>query len=259
MKIKTIILLVSLAIVLSGCVKIGEFYVGLNMQPNMDNAEFEPGINVFGVVKCGVSFDTVNYHFEVQKVIDLMDWSDWVEVENAEIHLKRTTTLGDILDYDLSYISNAKYGNDRLAVSPGDRWEYYCTVDSFQLAAQCVVPNLPVIIKENVSGKEVNFEIEKDTTAYLYLVYAIQNDHIYSSYQVAEPLGNTNVSLSLDWYSAESPLFIYVCAYDANLRKYQTTSNTFFKPNAYRPPYTTVEGGFGTFGAISIQSMVIKE
>jgi len=45
--------------------------------------------------------------------------------------------------------------------------------------------------------------------------------------------------------------------YDKNMVEYITTSNTFFKPNAFRPAFSTVDGGYGTFGAISSNLFVV--
>ncbi|HCC31031.1 MAG TPA: hypothetical protein DEQ03_13450 [Marinilabiliales bacterium] len=45
----------------SGCQKAFEAYLGLPMQPENINAVFEPGLNIFGIIKAGPSLDTINH------------------------------------------------------------------------------------------------------------------------------------------------------------------------------------------------------
>ena len=259
MKYRLLIIVTLSAIVLSGCVKIGEFYVGLTMQPDMENSPFEPGLNVYGVVKCGADFDSVNYHFEVQRMLDLLDWSEGMEVDDAKIHLHRITTQGEEFDYDLSYYYDGSiYRNDSIQTLPGDRWTYRCAEDTFEVTSSCVVPNLPVIQNAKLTGNRIGFEVKADTSAFLYLIYVFQGENIHTEYKIPSINQDAEFSTDLEWVVSDEPIFVYVCAYDENLRKYQTTSNTFFKPNAFRPSFSTVEGGYGTFGAIAIQSVVLN-
>ena len=258
MRYKFSILFILLAILISGCVKIGEFYVGLTMQPDMEDSPFEPGLNVYGVVKCGADFDSVNYYFEVQRMLDMLDWSAGMEVDDAKIHLHRITAQGVEFDYDLSYYDDSTYRNDSIKTLSGDRWTYRCAEDTFEVTSSCMVPNLPVIQNAQLTDNRVSFEVKADTSAYLYLVYVFQGENIHTEYKTPSINGNTEFLTDLEWEVSDEPIFVYVCAYDENLRKYQTTSNTFFKPNAFRPSFSTVDGGYGTFGAIAIQSVVLN-
>jgi len=43
-----------------------------------------------------------------------------------------------------------------------------------------------------------------------------------------------------------------VYAYDKNLSEYLTAANLFIKPNTYRPPFTTVQNGYGCFGSLNL-------
>jgi len=260
MKYKFSIVFILLAMLISSCVKIGEFYVGLTMQPDMENSPFEPGLNVYGVVKCGVDFDSVNYHFEVQRMLDLLDWSEGMEVCDAKIHLKRITANGEEYSYDLSLLADSiNYGCNGMETLPGDRWIYRCIEDTFEVTASCLVPNLPVIQNTQLVENSIRFEVMADTSAYLYLIYVFQGENLHTEYKIPSINQDTKFSTDLEWNVNDEPVLVYVCAYDENLRKYQTTSNTFFKPNAFRPSFSTVDGGYGTFGAIAIQSVVLNQ
>lgn len=259
MKKRVLIYTLLIALFLTSCVKIGEFYVGLTMQPDMDNSPFEPGLNVYGVVKCGADFDSSNYHFEVQKMLDLMDWSEGMEVTDAQIHLTRTTQQNKNYSYDLSYFKESIYVNEAIETLPGDRWTYRCTADSFEVTASCTVPKLPEITNAQITNNAVAFTVKADSTAFLYLVYVIQEENVSMEYTIPSLQVDTKFTIDLEWNLTDQPVLVYVCAYDENLRKYQTTSNTFFKPNAFRPSFSTVEGGYGTFGAITIQSVVLNQ
>ncbi|MFA9388676.1 MAG: hypothetical protein ACERKD_02635 [Prolixibacteraceae bacterium] len=258
MKKRIAIVMLLALVVFTGCVKIGEYYVGLNMQPDLTDSPFEPGLNVFGVLKCGSDFDTINYHFEVQNMLDLQDWSTGLEVPDAQIQLTRISSSNEALNYDLSFVEGAGYKNNSIETLPGDRWEYRCMKDSFEVTSSCIVPNLPIIDQSTVEGKEVKIIIEADSTQFLYLVYVFQGDNVYSEFKVPQPNLTTELFISPEWEITSSPVQVYVCAYDRQLREYQTTSNTFFKPNAFRPSFSTVNGGYGTFGAIAISTKIIE-
>lgn len=224
----------------------------------MTDSPFEPGLNVFGVMKCGTNFDSVNYHFEVQNLLELQDWSEGFDVTDAQIQLKRMSPNGDTFTYDLIYDVISGYGNSNIETKPGDRWEYQCVKDTFKVTASCLVPNLPVITNASVEGNAIKFTVEADTSAFIYLAYVLHGENILTEYKIPQVGSTTEWSIQTTWEISSEPVLLYVCAYDQNLREYQTTSNTFFKPNAFRPAFSTVDGGYGTFGAIAISRVSIQ-
>ncbi|MCF8358385.1 MAG: hypothetical protein K9H26_06475 [Prolixibacteraceae bacterium] len=256
MKKWTIILAVTF--LLHGCVEIGEYYVGLNMQPEIEG--FEPGLNVYGVIKAGPTFDTINHFFEVERLLNILGTFDSMNVSNANITLSRKLITGETTDYKLAYHGDGRYFNEEIIAAPGEKWDYTCTYDTFYVRSSCIIPNTPKLMGEvNVStGNSVSFTLEADTTAFMYLVYLLSDEAVFTERKIPVKDEATTFELAPDWNPVEVSTLLFVFAYDQNLEKYTTTSNIFFKPNAYRPPYSTVEGGYGTFGAISSAMFEVK-
>jgi hypothetical protein len=250
---KITISLVISAMLFAGCADIGEYYVGLNMQPDMSEAPFEPGLNVFGIVKTGPSFDTANHYFEVHQLADLFNFEEEnLIVVDANIILTRQTAGGEVFTYRPEITPDSTYVDREIKVGAGDQWFYTCSYDSFLVESQCIVPAEPQINADiKLNGNHLGFSIQPDTTAFMYGVYVIENDNVAFEQILPVPGQVTQVDLSLEWPPEKGRGKVFVFAYDENFRTYYATSNTFFKPNAYRPAFTTVDGGYGVFGAVS--------
>lgn len=256
-RIKYGLLLIFTSLSFAGCVKIGEMYVGLHLQPDMDNSPVAQGLNVYGILKAGPTLDTSNHYFEVQQLVDLMDWSEGIEIHDADITLDRIDHLGNTTVYNPAHIGDALYRDINIDVAPGDRWLFHCSKDSFVVQAECVVPNIPVVNDLTVFENQITLVIEQDSSASMYWVYVLDGEN-YKLEQKLASSANTQFEIQVDWAIDKETAIVFIVAYDENLREYQTTSNTFFKPNAFRPSFTTVEGGYGTFGAVS-SSMILLE
>lgn len=249
--IKFIVVLSVLFFQLSGCLKIGEYYVGLNLQPDTSETPPLQGLNVYGVLKVGPSLDTLNHYFEVQGMMDVLNFEEDINEDSAKIELSRITSNHEKTDYVLALQGEGVYLNPEIVVEPGDRWNFNCSRDSFIVSATCWVPNIPILKSYSLQGNTIHLEIQKDTTAHMYRYYVIDGENYTIEQQVVSGDENMQIDIRLDWETQSEQLLVYVLALDQNLRTYQTTSNTFFKPNAYRPSFSTVDGGYGTFGAVS--------
>lgn len=260
MKYIIIIVVVIASLTFSSCLKIGEYYAGLNLQPEMSNSPFTPGLNVFGVLKTGPDFDTINHYFEVQQLLNIADWSDTLNIVDASIQLVRLTEQGTANNYTLKSTSDVRYIDTTIVVAPGDQWTYVCSYDTFEVTSSCLVPNRPKLIDGSVinEASRLRFTIASDETAFMYLVYLIDGVNVQYEQKVPIAGAQTTFDLSFDWSANNEPRLLYVFAYDQKLEEYYTTSNTFFKPNAYRPLFSTVEGGYGTFGAVSSSLFTIE-
>ncbi len=248
-KITPLILLV----ILSGCLKIGEYYAGITMQPELNENDAVEGLNVYGVLKAGPSLDTACCFFEVQRLLFIHGNFDSLCIDKAEINLTRKTELGEITNYKLSPKDDCSYYNENLIVDYGDKWNFVCNYDTFEIRSECVIPGKPIVkgIKINDSSNIISFSVVYDSTASMYNAYLISADSFYVEKRVPVKGVNTEFAINPQWKTKDKSISLFLFAYDKNLEQYQTTSNIFFKPNAYRPCFSTVEGGYGTFGAIS--------
>jgi hypothetical protein len=241
----------ALLFLINSCNWLGEYYVGINMQPDIDKEGFKPGLNVFGILKTGESLDTTNHYFEVQQLIFALEPESSMIVENASIKLVRYSLDGVIQQYDLEHIVGGTYKNGMIETNAGDRWEYFCEYDTFAVHSSCIVPMIPQIIRESLVQTKTNlhFDIVYDSSAFIYDVYVIAEKGFAFDRVVANRNANTMVDVQLKAETNFQNGVLYVYAYDKQFESYFSTSSIFFKPNAYRPHFSTVMGGFGVFGA----------
>jgi hypothetical protein len=247
-------------VILSGCIKIGEYYAGMNLQPELRNNDAVEGLNVFGVLKSGPSLDTACCFFEVQQLLFIHGNYDSICINEAEINLTRKTASGEITNYKLNSKDDCSYYNQNLKTEYGDKWNFICTYDTFEVYSECIIPEKPIIkeIQINDISNIISFSVVFDSTASMYYAYLISADSFYIEKRVPEKGIDTKFSINPQWDIEDKSISLFLFAYDKNLEQYQTTSNIFFKPNAYRPCYTTVEGGYGTFGAISSTYLLLR-
>lgn len=238
----------------SGCQKAFEAYLGLPMQPENINAVFEPGLNIFGIIKAGPSLDTINHFFEVHGILHVFDTSQTMQVDDATIELKRIRTGSPNMDYTLNSVSEGRYSNTFISTLGGDRWEYQCLYDTFLITASTIVPQTPKIQEGSMtfSHQKIRFNITPDSTAFMHDVYYYSINTYDFQRLIPIPDTPTTVEINAIVNQGTHSSVLYVIAYDANYEKYISTSNTFFKPNAYRPRFSTVTGGYGCFCSANI-------
>ena len=250
---RQLIIILLIPVLFFGCVDVAEYYVGLKTQPDISKEDILPGLNVYGILKSGPTLDTLNHFFEVQQVLFIWDSFDSICVDKAAIVLTRKPFVGKTEQYTLNCERDCAYFNKNIETAPGDSWQYVCDYDTFQVSASCVIPNEPKVANLLVDNDSnaINFLVLSDSTAFMYDIYILSGNDYYIEKKIPTNGIDTEFSISPQWSVSGKSIAMFVFAYDRNLEKYYTTSNTFFKPNAYRPYFTTVDGGFGTFGAVS--------
>lgn len=241
--------LITLLVLGAGCKKVLEAYLGIPLQPENLNSVYEPGLNVFGILKTGASVDSMNHYFEVQRIQYVFDTDTTLNINNATINVTCQKSGNLTLDYLLEPYGEGKYTNPLLVANSGERWDFQCVYDTFLIKASTLIPNEPIIREGsiNIENSKVSFVIEPDTSAFLYDIYLLYGSN--NSYKRIVPEAGIGTEVELDVVTGPSgeEKTLIVIAYDYNYESYVTTSNIFFKPNAYRPRFTTVEGGYGCF------------
>lgn len=247
--------ILNLGFLLCSCEKVFEAYVGLPLQPTNINSVYVPGLNVFGVLKAGSIVDTSNHFFEVHFIPHVFDTID-ISIYEADISLQIDSNT-----YNLNHFGNGLYFNSELAPMPGQEWNYSCVYDTFEVTSQTIIPNTPVV---NTNTIEINdgslaLTIDYDASAYMYDVY-YYDGYSFESKRIVPGNGNDiEVQLDIEYNEESAISLLYVIAYDQKYERYISTSNIFFKPNAYRPRFTTVDGGYGCFGSLCSLEIDLKK
>ncbi len=246
-------------LILSGCSKEKLYDFVIGPQPTFTgDHQFVPGLNIFGVIRP----DSLN-QFYIEKVIKAVNSvgdSTIISNFNAVIYKINNNIILDSLSFNFNYPDTIfKNHPVNFEPHPGNHYKIICQSPGLPiLTAETVFPNQPVIENSsiNMNGNHIQFSILSDTTSFLYDIYLIMGNNQTNTRVLRAATGNTYVELNAGFQvNKGSILLIYT--YDKNLSEYLTAANLFIKPNTYRPPFSTVQNGYGCFGSLNLLSKTL--
>lgn len=222
------------------------------MPTEIIDTEFEPGLNIFGILRLEKSGESASF-FRVEQAYQLSDLS--LEnnyylpvVDDAEV-MVFDSGWGDTAVFIFG--SDGMYRNLSFNPIPGRTYQLKITApDLPALSGETMIPNLPELDESQPSESERTFTISADSTAAMYDLYLI--------YETGSDLERRlNTVLESITFNAKSvdPIYgrlvrIEVFAYDKNMADYLQAQVTI-KPQAYNELVKTVEGGYGCFGSVT--------
>ena len=200
--------------------------------------------------------DTSNQFFEVHYLPHVFDTTSSFSINDADITLQSDSNY-----YNLDLVGEGLYFNLEIAPVPGQEWNYTCIYDTFEVTSQTIIPNMPVVSESTIEINDgsIKFSIDYDASAFMYDVYFIDEYSLITKRIVPEYGNDIEVQLDIEYNESSAVNLLYVIAYDQKYEQYITTSNIIFKPNAYRPRFTTVDGGYGCFGSLTSLEIDLKE
>jgi hypothetical protein len=258
-----IVLLTGIILSLSSCEKAIDYYLGVPMQPNFfEDSNWQKVMNLFGVIRpdsgtVPMSFVFIQQTFPTKGASDKEDYI----IKNAEVYLYVTKNSGlqDTIKLDFYESQDTttwkfpRYKADSLKPQAGDHYKLHCIAPELpDVTGETTVPAIPKIVdgSMNLSSQKMVLELFPDTVVYLYDIYLFsENDMTTKRF-----FHSSSYGLKVEWTFGKQAQWKYLAiyAYDRNLAKYMTTAtNSLYSFNVYRPPITSVEGGFGVFGAMN--------
>jgi hypothetical protein len=260
MKLRTGIALIFSAFVFITCSETADIYLGIPLQPKIDENNFEPGLNIIGSIRPDFS-DTINKSFvHVQEVAPAIN--NYPEFTIDSLIIRDANVLitdNNNNEYEFSYTQYDSLFNERqyrpktnFVPEPGMLYKINCTYNDLPvLSSSTIVPKKPVLLENTflMSGNNLYFEIEADTTSFMYEIYVYNNKQNTGYARVVSSFTeNTPVEIILSENNAKT---IEIYAYDYNLASYYITSNTSLNFNKYRKTFGNVENGYGVFGSLN--------
>jgi len=261
-KILCLLILVINFLIISSCEKAVDYYLGVPMQPKFyDKSDWKNELNIFGVIRPDSDGKPMSFVYLVHTTPTKNDTFSDPVIKNASVFLFETTTSGIIDTIKLSYAetksdtswSFPRYVSDKLKPEGGTHYKIVCSSPCLPvLTGETTVPFVPEVVKGSLSvtSSKINFKIVPDTIAYLYDIYLFSANDM----QNKRVIRNGTDTVKIDWIPEHSATWqiLIIGAYDRNMAKYITTAtNSFFNFNTYRPPVTTVNGGYGCFGSLN--------
>lgn len=213
--------------------------------------EFVPGHNILGVLRLddtpGSSFVRVERAYRAEESSE--EFSALISAAQVRVESGGTALsfilLSDSLRGDI-YV-NAEF-------IPVEGQEYSLSVtspDLPDLTATTRIPKKPDIDQStvNISSRSVAFTIIPSADIDLYEVHLIAVQGFTNERFVNR---GENILVQLDWIQASGEIpEVKVFGYESNLADYMLSAITI-KPQSYHEMVTTVEGGYGCFGAVSV-------
>lgn len=230
--------------------------------------EFEPGMNVFGIVRAdsvaGSSFIHIEraYHLE-----EAYDWPNDIGISDAVVTIRG---LSDTTTYTFTNIENDSldwsqyYNNDFMPV-PGET--YILAAVSPELPAIegiTIVPPSPILGPDGITVTDgsltLHLEKYEDVGLYdLYLTLQNKNDQeIIAQMPARIMVGVTEeVRYTFTFTSDMEPILVEAYAFDAKLTEYLTTPISI-RQQTYQNLPRLVENGYGVFGSVSYAKFVVS-
>ena len=229
----------------------------------LENTEHQPKLNVLGILRPdstnGISLSFVHVEFS----FPINGYPDSVIVPDAEVKVLilegNTVVDSSVFIYsDFGIFPNKEYRSRSFFPTKGT-YQLICQKDGFPtVKAQTTMPGVPQIEKGNFQVHEniLSFKIVRDEQVGLYEVVLQGNTWLARDRILRSKQGNIPVEFSLNGIpKGECVLKIY--AFDNNLSEY-FTANLSSKPNIYQKDFSTVENGYGCFGALNVLEMEIE-
>lgn len=251
-------------ILLNACSKEDLIDIFIGAQPDFyEEDNYDKQLNVFAILQADSSGGFSKSIFELSRTRQALNdtLNDSIVLSGSIVTLLKTEGQSTIDSIRFSYYNTESLifdpelnQNSSFKLEEGFEYRLRIVCEGFStLNAYCNLPAKPELATEITSGDEnISFSLKNDTSIYLYEVFLVYNDLLTSPFRI-EPQNyqeETTVVLRNKFPDKDlQKMLIY--SYDKNLTTYYSFSNVFIKPNTYRPPFTTVEGAYGCFGAIN--------
>ena len=225
------------------------------MPTKLIDTEFEKGLNVFGLLRddgiLGSSFIRVERAIEVDEFNDTMS----VDIRSADVTIMHNASSAV---YSFQFEEDTSRGNlffnPYFTPAEGETYTLTVKAESFPtIFASTTIPQRPGIQNSSFSEKSYNFDLVMTEDTGMYEVYLFLEDGS-AVYEKVINDGKQKKKLSLkipDSYG--SPYLLNIYGYDPKLTEYTNAAVTL-RWNTYQEMVTTVEGGYGTFGAVTVFS-----
>jgi len=226
------------------------------MPGDLIDLEFEPGLNIFGVLRAdsiaGSSFFHVERAVKTKEMYeggDLADTTATVMITDA--FNDETYWFNPATDtaYD-GYYYNANF-------IPQPEHHYHLEIKSAilpTLEAETTVPRKPTIVPGSLvfTSQRVSFDLQLSSDTYQYILYLNVGDYFIEKQFPNNRDGASKIEFeNLDGLQ---PTGLTIIGYDQNLTTYLNSSPSFI-PQTFHEMVITVENGYGCLGSLAVTTI----
>jgi hypothetical protein len=245
---------------LQSCEKVTDYYLGIPQQPEFTDETFVEGMNIFGLIRPDSRGEFNKSFVFIQQVYRALNESDFELIRDAEVRLYilEEGVVIDTVDFPLvpsdSLFSDTLYRSlEYFKPEIGMTYRLICEHQKLPVAiGETIFPPPPGLIDGSlsVSANRVQLSLSSDTRIKMVDVYYTSDEGGgFLGRFVPQDSTPMNISVQLPADLTEPDLIIY--GYDGNFADYYANSNISLNFNKYRTTISTLESGFGVFGALN--------
>jgi hypothetical protein len=226
--------------------------------------EFDSALNVLGILRLDGEANSSFFYIERTYQYQELDTISWDEafipiIRDATVLVKgMSDEKTDTFTYELDSIRGEIYTNENFEPAAGETYTLLVEHPDFPtITDTTMVPEVPELTADSVIvwGDMIYFQQRTAADVYLYEIYLLTA--VDSAYTRFTNLDGVTVPIAFrNNAPPQEPVDIHVYGYDANLAEYLTTTITL-KPQTYQETVTTVTGGYGVFGSVSVVKVTV--
>ena len=228
------------------------------MPKTIIHTEFEPGLNIFGVLRA-----------------DSVDGSSFIHVETALTTEDMYEGTGDIFDttvtvqlrdsatgevFCFSMIEDTTYRGYYFNESfqPVTGHKYFLDVQSENLptvTGKTTVPVKPELVSNSlvIGNTGLEFKLVMSADTYQYVCYLFFGDYYIEKQIKNNGDGRQRIAFNF----SGTPTALVIIGYDQNLAEYQNSTPAFI-PQTFHEMVNTVENGYGCFGSLAVTKITFN-
>ena len=230
------------------------------MPTELIETEFEKGLNVFGLLRddgiSGSSFIRVERAIKVNEFNDTMS----VDIRSADVTIMHNASSAT---YSFQFEEDTARGNlffnPDFTPAEGETYTLTVKAESFPtVTASTTIPQRPSI--KNLSFLEELYEFDlimtEDTGMYEVYLF-LESGYAVNQRVINDGQSSKSVTLKIpDGYGL--PYLLNIYGYDPQLTEYTNAAVTL-RWNTYQETVTTVEGGYGVLGSVTVATLFLGE
>ena len=255
-----------LLIVLGSCDELVDYYIGMNQQPDFTREADTDEFNIFAILRPD-SLQGYNKSFVfVQRIWPALQFESFSILPGAGIVVEQIRDNDssiftefplrppDSLFYDSLYRPIVPFNPQ-----PGEQFRIRCEHPDLNPAVgELVFPSKPAIVNNEIriENPTIRFSLEADTLIEMYDIYLSYQGSSHLVWRGVQEEGeDTYVEIVQEVIPPGAKLKIY--SYESRLASYVGNSNISLNFNKYREGFTTLESGYGVFGALNFVEVEI--
>jgi hypothetical protein len=260
MKAFKVVIAAAVFVLFISCEELTDYYLGITQQPQMPESGYNVDFNLIGVLRPDYKGDYNKSFVFVQQIWPALSFQSFSILPDARVVIEQMISADSSVVTEFPLMAPDSLFYDSLyrpaeLFNPvaGQKYRLKCEHTDFPSAqGELFFPSQPEIIENSIilEGTNLHLVFRTDSLIKMYDLYLTGPDY---SYLVGRIVPGEAAETVADIVLPVNPFgsVLRIFAYDANLAIYIGNSNTSLNFNKYREGFTTLESGYGVFGALN--------